>query len=546
MALTVADVLKLPPLDRCQLSAGAGGLQRPVTGVSVLETPRILDVLKGGELILTTGFVVKDQPDLLFDLVKGLYARAAAGMVIQTPRWLTEVPAAIRAFADAAGFPMLVLPEEHAWLDVINPVMSLIFADHGESVHRRLMAVVAGDGGLQGVVSELARLIRRNVCLFSAEGTPLAAAGPDGGSPAQPALPFAAVAPGSLGWDQAVHGLHAIRRLPRSAGTDEAVAAPVFVDGLQAVLMAREEGEPLSSLDMFALEHGARVIALEIEKRHSAAVVEQRYQDDFLLDLLFGNFRSEDELLSRGRLYGISLSGAHSVLVLEVTGSPAVPRERWLPAVRRSLRADHADATCVLLQDVLAILAGAGGAGDAADPGRAIALAQALRAELNYAAPGCVLSIGIGTPAGGPRAVSRSFEEARQSLEVGRLLWGPGRTVYFDDIGIFRLLLSGCTTEQLIGFQEHIIGELEQHDARSGGALADTLEMFLDLDNSVSQTAAGMFLHPNTVQYRLKQIRKILRLDLDSNRARLTLYAALKIRRLQRQGKLTAGGTGLI
>lgn len=541
MALTVADVLKLPPLDRCRICAGAQGLQRPVTGASVLETPSILDVLKGGELILTTGFVVREQPDLLLELVRGIHARGSAGMVIQTYRWLTAVPESVKAFADAVGFPLLVLPEEHAWLDVINPIMSLLFANHGESVHRRLMAVVTAGQGVPGVVSELARLLHRSVLLYAASGEVLAAAGPDGGPPQPPPQPFAALAADSLGWDEAVRGLHAIRRLPRSPEVGEAMAAPVFADGLHGVLVAREEGEPLSSLDMLALEHGARVVALEIEKQQAQAAVERRYQDDFLLDLLYGNFRTEEELLSRGRLYGFQFTGPKQVVVLAVSGGQPeqVPaRERWLPVLRSNLRAVQPEAACVLLQDAVAVVADAG---DAPGAGRAQALVQALRAALGYAVPGCVLTAGIGTPAGQALELARSFEAARQALAVGRLLWGAGRTFCFDDIGIFQLLLSGCTAEQLLAFKEHTIGELEQHDAKTGGALCDTLEVFLDLDNAVSQTAAAMYLHPNTVQYRLKQIRKILRLDPDTNAARLTLHVALKIRRLQRQGKLGAG-----
>ena len=60
---TVADLLKLPELaaGRPRVVAGAKGLQRPVRWVHVAEVPDIAPLLRGGELILTTGIALLSE-----------------------------------------------------------------------------------------------------------------------------------------------------------------------------------------------------------------------------------------------------------------------------------------------------------------------------------------------------------------------------------------------------------------------------------------------------------------------------------------------------
>ena len=83
ISLTVRELLTSQEFAETQLIAGAGGLDRPVRGVNVMEALDIARWLRGGELLLSTEYQFRDQPDDFDDLVIALYEAGAA----RTPLW---------------------------------------------------------------------------------------------------------------------------------------------------------------------------------------------------------------------------------------------------------------------------------------------------------------------------------------------------------------------------------------------------------------------------------------------------------------------------
>ena len=80
ISLTVRELLTAQELAETELIAGAGGLDRPVRGVNVMEAPDIARWLRGGELLLSTGYQFREQPDDFDDLVIALHEAGAAAL----------------------------------------------------------------------------------------------------------------------------------------------------------------------------------------------------------------------------------------------------------------------------------------------------------------------------------------------------------------------------------------------------------------------------------------------------------------------------------
>ena len=92
-------------------------------------------------------------------------------------------------------------------------------------------------------------------------------------------------------------------------------------------------------------------------------------------------------------------------------------------------------------------------------------------------------------------------------------------------------LIQRLTDEQLAPFRAHILAPLVDYDARHRARLVQTLEAFLALEGSVSQTAVTTHLHTNTVRKRLARIRSVTGLDPLAASDRMTLAVALAARR---------------
>lgn len=110
MALTLARALSIPPLDQCRVVAGASGLDRVVSSVNVVDAPDQGPWIKGGELLITTGYVVKDSVDEQIRLFRHLNKQGCAGLGVKFKTYLIEPSEPIIREANALGFPLIEIP----------------------------------------------------------------------------------------------------------------------------------------------------------------------------------------------------------------------------------------------------------------------------------------------------------------------------------------------------------------------------------------------------------------------------------------------------
>ena len=107
---------------------------------------------------------------------------------------------------------------------------------------------------------------------------------------------------------------------------------------------------------------------------------------------------------------------------------------------------------------------------------------------------------------------------------------GESKTLYFPDLSVNRLLLQLENHPELPAFKKEILGSLLAYD--SNEQLIQTLEAFFDNNGNLSQAAEGLFVHRNTLIYRMERIAEITGLDLDNTETRLAVQLALRIHRL--------------
>ena len=106
-----------------------------------------------------------------------------------------------------------------------------------------------------------------------------------------------------------------------------------------------------------------------------------------------------------------------------------------------------------------------------------------------------------------------------------------GQIFFYRDQGIYTLLSHVDDSRILDTYMEKKIGKLLQADELNDGNLSETLENYLNCSCNAKKTAEEMFLHRNTLNYRLKKIREILGCDLENLDTCLELKMAFLIRR---------------
>jgi carbohydrate diacid regulator len=119
--------------------------------------------------------------------------------------------------------------------------------------------------------------------------------------------------------------------------------------------------------------------------------------------------------------------------------------------------------------------------------------------------------IGIGTAVVGVKELARSFKESQVSLEVGKVFDTDKSIVSYDNLGIARLIYQLPTTLCDMFLREVFKkGSIESLDQET----LFTIQKFFENNLNVSETSRKLFVHRNTLVYRLEKIRKLTGLDL--------------------------------
>ncbi|MGH3656455.1 MAG: PucR family transcriptional regulator ligand-binding domain-containing protein, partial [Micromonosporaceae bacterium] len=164
---TVSEVLALPVVRAggARVAAGSAGLGRRVRWVHVAEIADIAHLLRGGELVLTTGIALPDDGDGLTRYVDDLARVGVAGLVVElVRRWHDDVPDALTAAADRQGLPLVTLSRETRYVTVSETVISMIMDAQvaelraAQQVHETFTALSVAGADPAVILREVARM----------------------------------------------------------------------------------------------------------------------------------------------------------------------------------------------------------------------------------------------------------------------------------------------------------------------------------------------------------------------------------------------------
>ena len=140
------------------------------------------------------------------------------------------------------------------------------------------------------------------------------------------------------------------------------------------------------------------------------------------------------------------------------------------------------------------------------------------------------VTIGIGEYHRDIRGISKSFKEATQALDVGTKLEGAGDIYHVDNLGVGKLLAEIKGESQQEFMEKTIYSTKNNKEKKINETLLETLQGFFDNNLSISKTAQIIYVHRNTLLYRLRRVKEITGLDPKKFDDAIQLRIALKMR----------------
>lgn len=129
--------------------------------------------------------------------------------------------------------------------------------------------------------------------------------------------------------------------------------------------------------------------------------------------------------------------------------------------------------------------------------------------------PACAVKVGVSGKFHDIHLLRKALNEAQDALEVGSRLHSDYSVFKFEDYSTYIMLEHLSRTEDISRYSNHVIQQLQRYDEANGTELLHTLSTYVNCNCSIKETAAAMFMHRNSVIYRLNNIRKICDVNLD-------------------------------
>jgi purine catabolism regulator len=290
----------------------------------------------------------------------------------------------------------------------------------------------------------------------------------------------------------------------------------------------------LDALDCLVAEQGALVCAEEMARAKSVRETEKRLKGDLLTALLQDNLSVHDARLWAQSI-GADMAQAY-VAMRFAWDAPAPPSRRRLETL---VNGEAADSDAKPLVNPLGgeVICFCVMPPSLHRPEAALTLGQAVLAQGEREYPDVPIRCGIGAPALDLSHWRTSFRQAGQALELARR-FNENKPLYFPDLAVYRLLLQIEHNPELAAFHDVILGNLLAHE--NGRELIHTLEVYFTHHGNLSQAAEALFIHRNTLLYRMERIASITGLDLDDPETRLAVQLALHIERMRGSGKVNS------
>jgi purine catabolism regulator len=541
--ITVQDILEISELN-LRLLAGQKSTSNPVRWVHITEVPDPTKWLKGGELLLTTGYSFVGDEEQQVAQIKRLIDHNISGLGFGTGFSFDKVPPALVSVAEEYGFPLFEVPYHVPFIAITEAVASKIVNEQYSllqrslAVHEKLTKIVLEEKGLEAILSTLSALVGCSAVLFDFHGVVLCEAA------------YRRHLGAELIAD--LWRLISDRRADRQnfalsmdgVGSGVQVYPVVASHRIGAFLAVVKDSGDFSEYDRIILHNVVTVTALELVKKKAVAETEKRLAGDFFDELIASDLY-EEEIARRLAFFGLEPQSPHLIVLVDIDvleGDAAAERnEAAAQDIKERLHwtvdefMARRDVLCISASrsDSVVILVQPG----KRDTKEIIRMAAELQAVIAEMLPEISVSIGIGRPHRQLIDLRQSYYEASYAIKIRKLKGEPRVIASFDDLGSYGLLLGLQDTLSLEVFYDSVLGKLQEYDEQNSSDLVKSLACFLEANGHWGDAAEKLYVHRHTLRYRMKRVEEITGRDLNQSQDRMEFWLALKAKELIDQSK---------
>lgn len=529
------DLLNNGIYDDARVITGHKGLTREVQTVNIMDCPDIIRFLRPNELLLTNGYFMKQQPEVFIHLIRDMQRLRCSGLAIKTKRFELPIPDEILREADRIEFPIIEISDVCLSLgEILQRSTSVILNNKSDelqyalSIHKKFSEMIMRGKGISGIVQSLSKLLSSPVILLNNKWKTIAATNQNANITE---LTAAAVS--------ALHGLSDTSSPTSLCLIDSSLRErscmlvyPVKTYRHEGYLLSFHTPDQWTGLYGLTLEQASNVIGMELTKSQAVKERSRRHKNEFFSDLIEGYITFEQEALNRGKKYGLRKGYSCVVLAIRndeaaaLKGDNLTEQEEQYEHIKRHFGALEHPFTMFTKHDTYCILLSIPESGW--DEAKLTEHLTGMLKHLHHE-NGMNMSVGIGKPAMNVLGVRHSYTEAVNALQFGYRFKRKQfvQSYQAKDIGYLFHMLPHDELKQF--YESTLDGLLQIADESERKELLRTLNAFYETQCQLVETSKQLFVHRNTVVYRLEKCERLLDVKLKDPAESLRIRIALAI-----------------
>ncbi len=534
MGLTVKEMLKSNLFEGYRLLAGGSGLDKQIQGIAVLDAPDGYKWTKGKELVVSSGYIFKENPGLWEEFVNSEKFKFVSCMGIKD-RFIKEIPENILSKFNESGIPLLLIPPHIGWMDIMNSLNVIVmnkdiqqfrigsistnFSDLSYHVRKieRILSQIEERMGFPAMLYDLSD----DTAYFSSENFPKIA------DKFTPKDFFEHNFP--VTEEIICENLQFIRYRYTTENASDVpyswLSIPITVMGkVKAYFVVVEATSLIDYFDEFAMRISFLLLQSIYEQFLFFDSVGDFGFEKFVNDILFNKLYDHEKISIRAVDINIDVTKKYYTIVMDQSNadiSLSDHKDIINRTIKTAFQYENIRIAFVTENSVMIVYQ----VNDSSNNPNNVSVLKNyvmdLKIKLEDKLQNPNLRFGIYDTQDLIYNLRRNYKRCIQAINMGRLVYYNQSIVTYSELGPLAWInIDDVELQAMMNSIKEVLDDSESEE------LLDTLKYYLDYRMNYSLTSKHMYVHINTVRKRIEKVRELLGIDLEDpvNRLKLELF----------------------
>lgn len=479
--------------------------------VTVIDAPDMMYCRKG-DFVLTSAYIFKDSVDDLSRIIQLLSEGGAAAIGIKINRFLKHIPKDVVDLANNLSFPIIFIPNQYAFADIITPVLTEILNERlaevvqSEKTHMHYTDMLLKNRSISEMFQYLKQLIPTEFYYIDY---------------------YSGKTFGSLSID-------------REEISNRYTKVVYGKDGLIGKFVLDRNREEVFHAEKMAIEHCLDAVNIKVLQIIAKDLENEKYRSDLIGDICMKNINSREELSNRARIFHWDFSGDWCCVIFDIDHFKAQFRKvdvnnhkleqkknDIFDFIKSSFESRKIKYHYFTKSDSIIFLLSVEGVYQELKRLKqeiCLPMMEGLKQHTDL-----TMTVAIGELQTDILNAHISYEQAQTAVKIGRILYDSNSVNLYSDIRIYQYIRDAVKREhQQIGLLQPIY-QLSEYDRVNNKNYLHTLEALVNNGWNIQKTADKEYMHYNTVKYRYHKIFEILGKDCDDVQHQFDITFAYKV-----------------